>query len=59
MNLKRMLLLAMLAAMVAEGTAQQSGTPGISLYGFIKLETLYDNTEIAQGDWQLYAMPGG
>lgn len=27
------------------------------LYGFIKFETIYDNTEVAQGDWLLYAYP--
>jgi hypothetical protein len=28
------------------------------LYGFIKLETIYDNTEVVQGDWLLFARQG-
>ncbi len=30
----------------------------VNLYGFIKFESIYDNTEIAQGDWLLFARPG-
>lgn len=28
------------------------------LYGFVKFEAIYDNTEVAQGDWYLYVKPG-
>ena len=28
------------------------------LYGIIKLETIYDNTEVVQGDWLLFVRPG-
>lgn len=31
----------------------------ISLYGFVKFEAIYDQTEIAKGDWALYAHPDG
>lgn len=30
----------------------------IDIYGFIKLETIYDNTEVVRGDWLLYVKPG-
>lgn len=29
-----------------------------TLYGFVKLETIYDSTEVARGDWLLFAHPG-
>jgi len=28
------------------------------LYGFVKFEAIYDNSEIVKGDWLLYAKPG-
>ena len=28
------------------------------LYGFIKLETFFDNSDVAQGDWLLFVRPG-
>ncbi len=30
----------------------------ISLYGFVKYEAFYDDTEVAKGDWLLFAKPG-
>ena len=31
----------------------------LTFYGFLKLEAIYDNTEVAQGDWLLFARPDG
>jgi len=31
----------------------------LTFYGFIKLEAIYDNTEIVKGDWLLYVPPDG
>ncbi|MBN2600435.1 MAG: hypothetical protein JXR87_00425 [Candidatus Marinimicrobia bacterium] len=30
----------------------------IDLYGFVRMEASYDNTEVVKGDWLLYAQPG-
>ena len=30
----------------------------INVYGFVKLEAIYDNTEVAKGDWLLFVRPG-
>jgi outer membrane murein-binding lipoprotein Lpp len=30
----------------------------LTLYGFVKFESFYDNTEVAKGDWLLYVKPG-
>lgn len=30
----------------------------VQLYGYVKLEALYENSEACQGDWLLYAYPG-
>jgi len=31
----------------------------VQLYGFVKLDAFYDNTEVYQGDWMLFARPEG
>jgi hypothetical protein len=31
----------------------------MSLYGFVKVEAFFDNSEVAKGDWLLFATPGG
>ncbi|MBM3324224.1 MAG: hypothetical protein FJY66_01000, partial [Calditrichaeota bacterium] len=33
--------------------------PSMKVYGFVRLEAIYDNTEVARGDWLLYANKGG
>lgn len=30
----------------------------VQLYGFVRMEASYDNTEVAKGDWRLFAQPG-
>ncbi|MBN1782026.1 hypothetical protein JW948_12915 [bacterium] len=30
----------------------------VQIYGFVRMEAIYDNTEIAKGDWLLFAQPG-
>ncbi len=31
----------------------------VKMYGYVKFESFWDNTEIKQGDWLLYAFPDG
>lgn len=51
------LFLFSLSAMLVAGEAVQSKYP-VKLYGFVRMEASYDNTEIAKGDWLLFARPG-
>lgn len=44
--------------LITGAAAQETRNPQLTLYGFIRFETIYDNTEIAKGDWHLFARPG-
>jgi len=35
-----------------------SGSMKISLYGFVRFDAFYDQTEMFKGDWMLFAQPG-
>ncbi len=51
------LFLFMIPSMLSAGEPVESSVR-IRLYGFVRVEMLYDNTEIVQGDWMFYARPG-
>jgi hypothetical protein len=57
------IMLAFLAGfmpMTANGqTSSTEDEIDFRFYGFVKLEAIYDNTELAKGDWLLYARPDG
>ncbi len=55
-----MVLLICVLVLLQAATILYAGekTPKFQLYGFIKFETIYDNTELAKGDWMLFARPG-
>lgn len=44
--------------LISHGFGSEASDIKIKPYGFIKLETIYDNTEVVQGDWLLYVKPG-
>ncbi len=63
MSFKRfMFVLGMISLLLV--CSAQAGDEGVNskfkvkFYGFVKFEAIMDNTEIAKGDWQLYARPG-
>ncbi len=54
------LLLVCAPALVAAGDCGGCDKPGIKFtpYGFVRFEMIYDNTEVAKGDWLLFVHPG-
>ena len=55
--MKKILLLMLLFASMLMAAEIESAIP-VKLYGFVRMEAFYDNTEMAQGDWMLFARPG-
>lgn len=55
---KTFFTLAALLLAVAFNTARAE-LPSLKPYGFIRFEAIHDQSQIAQGDWFLFARPGG
>ena len=56
--MKKTIFTCLLLSITITASETVSSKYPIQLYGFIRLEASYDNSQIAQGDWLLYARPG-
>jgi len=53
------LLLAFFAGSAFSAITLSTEPVKVQLYGFVKLDAFYDNTEVYQGDWMLFVRPEG